>query len=61
MISNEIKSRVAQNCSFYNERSYYQDKLLMQLEQSCNNCENFVRGKCIKNVFYDIVDNIRVD
>lgn len=60
MVSNEIKSRIAQNCSFYNERSYYPDKILIQLEESCNNCSNFVRGRCVKDVFDSIYENIRL-
>lgn len=59
-LTNEIKQRIAQNCSFYNERSYYTDKNLLQLDQSCNNCNNFVRGHCTKEVLDDIYANIRL-
>ncbi|MEW8996091.1 hypothetical protein [Clostridium sp.] len=61
MVSNEIKSRIAQNCSFYNERSYYPDKIIMQLEQSCNNCSNFVREHCVKDIFDEIYEEIRLN
>ncbi len=37
------------------------DKILMQLEQSCNNCSNFVRGHCIKDVFDEIYKDIRLN
>lgn len=60
-LTSEIKQRIAQNCSFYNERSYYPDKVLLQLEQSCNNCSNFVRGHCEKDVLESIYNNIRLN
>lgn len=60
-LTSEIKQRIAQNCSLYNERSYYPDKVLLQLEQSCNNCQNFVRGHCTKEVLDDIYTNIRLN
>ncbi len=61
MISNEIKSRVAQNCSLYNSRAYCSGKSLINLNPSCDNCDNFVRGHCVKNIFDDICEKIRLN
>jgi hypothetical protein len=57
----EIKSRIAQNCSFDNEISYYPDKILIQIGKSCNNCSIFVRLCCDKDVFDRICENIRLN
>lgn len=61
MISNEIKSRIAQNCSLYFAKSYYTSNAFNSIEPSCGNCVNYVRGKCIKRVFDKIYDEIRIN
>lgn len=61
MISFEIKNRIAQNCSLYNSRGYCSGKILININPSCDNCDNFVRGHCIKNVFDDIYEKIRIN
>lgn len=59
MISNEIKMRVAQNCSQYISRSIYALQSVVASNQSCNTCQNYIRGNCTKDIFDEIYENIR--
>lgn len=61
MITNEIKMRVAENCPGYQSRSLFSSMSLGTSSESCSNCVNFVRGKCIKNLFDEISETIRVN
>ncbi|MFD3155302.1 hypothetical protein ACFIJ5_00075 [Haloimpatiens sp. FM7330] len=59
MVSNELKMRVAQNCSGYRSRNVSFMSSMTELAESCNNCANFVRGKCVKNLFDEVREQIR--
>ncbi|MDU1414711.1 MAG: hypothetical protein E6929_18065 [Clostridium sp.] len=61
MLSSEDKSRIAENCSFYNERSYYTAREFLQINKSCDHYKNYVWGHCEKKVLNDIYDKIRLN
>ncbi len=61
MVSSELKMIVAQNCQGYNPRSAYSMSLMGSLSESCSNCSNYVRGKCVKNLFDNIAGDIRMN
>jgi hypothetical protein len=54
MVSEELKMTVAQNCSGYRPRSVYLSMSMGTLSESCNNCANFINGKCAKGLFNEI-------
>ncbi|MCY6485921.1 hypothetical protein OW763_16555 [Clostridium aestuarii] len=59
MVSNEMKMVIAQNCQEY-EAKYGISMLSMgTLSESCNNCKNFIKGKCTKGLFDEIMETIR--
>ncbi len=59
MVSNELKMRIGQNCPGYVSRNTSFMSSSTELAESCNNCANFVRGKCIKDLFDKIREEIR--
>lgn len=59
MVSNELKMRIAQNCSGYESRNSGFLSSMTQLSESCDNCKNFVRGKCVKDLFDEVREEIR--
>ncbi|WP_373897169.1 hypothetical protein ACER0A_000405 [Haloimpatiens sp. FM7315] len=59
MISNELKARIAQNCPGYTSRNSSFMSSVTELAQSCDNCANYVRGKCVKRLFDSIKEDIR--
>ncbi len=62
MVSNEIKMSVAQNCHGYRPR--YPMELVNTItygSKSCSSCSNYVRGKCIEELFDEIRETIRVN
>jgi len=61
VISSELKMRVAQNCPGYHPRYIFSSMSMGTSSESCNNCVNFVRGKCSKNLFDDIKETIRIN
>jgi len=61
MIPNEIKMRVAQNCPGYVSRNHYSLMSMLESSESCSNCKNYVRGKCIKDLFDGIYETIRIN
>ncbi|MFA6941335.1 MAG: hypothetical protein WCQ54_10200 [Clostridiaceae bacterium] len=54
MVSEELKMTVAQNCSGYRPRSVFLSMSMGTLSESCNNCANFIHGKCAKGLFTEI-------
>lgn len=61
MVSSETKMRVAQNCPGYDAVYEMVMMSMGSLAQSCDNCSNFVRGRCVKELFDGIRDRIRVN
>jgi hypothetical protein len=55
MISAELKSVIGQNCPGYDARYGITIMNSGVFSESCNNCSNYVRGKCIK----DLLDEMR--
>jgi hypothetical protein len=62
MISSEIKRRVAQNCSGYSTK-YYMGLInsITYESESCSSCINYVREKCLKELFDEILETISVN
>ena len=61
MVSSELKMMVAQNCSYYNRRYALSMESLGNLSESCSNCSNYVRGRCVKDLFDDIRDMVKIN
>ena len=61
MVSSEIKMMVAQNCSGYTSRSATIVARLGNLSESCSNCSYYVGERCIKGLFQDIRDAIKIN
>lgn len=59
MVSEMEKMEVAQNCSGYEPRNAAVMSSMGSLSESCSNCSNYVKGKCIKNLFDDISSTLR--
>lgn len=58
MYKNELKSVIGENCHGYEPR-YGLSMMSMggPLSPSCDNCANFIRGKCDKDL-YDPMKNL---
>lgn len=61
MVSSGVKMMVAQNCSRYNPKSALPMSSIGNLSESCSNCSNYIRGRCVKNLFENILDTIKVN
>jgi len=61
MVSSELKMMVAQNCFDYDTRSAVAMASLGNLSESCSNCSNYIRGRCVKGLFEDILDTIKIN
>lgn len=59
MVSEMEKMAVAQNCRGYEPRNAAVMSSMGNLSESCSNCSNYVRGKCIKDLFDDIRNTLR--
>lgn len=51
MYYSELRSIIGQNCVCYDPRSITAIMSMSSLAQSCDNCSNFIREKCTKNLF----------
>lgn len=61
MASEIEKMTVAQNCSGYDPRNAGVMSSMGSLSESCSNCANFVRGKCVKNLYDDISNTLKIN
>ena len=63
MSLSEAKKFVAQNCPGYRNRNYYSltNMSMGTSYESCDNCTNFVRGHCSKDLYDDIRDRITLN
>ncbi len=60
MVSSEIKMRVAQNCHGYRPRYGLEFmSSITYVSESCNSCSNYVRGKCVVELFDEVRETIR--
>ena len=60
MVSSELKMRIAQNCPGYrNVYPSFTSNILSN--ESCDSCSNYIRGKCIKDLFDEIKKNISIN
>lgn len=59
MASEMEKMAVAQNCSGYEPRNAAVMSSMGSLSESCNNCSNYIRGKCVKNLFDYVSSTLR--
>lgn len=58
MFSNVTNMRVAQNCMEYSAKSIISLLSVSVLSESCDNCQNYIKGKCTKGLFYEIMEII---
>lgn len=61
MISLQDKILVAQNCEAYKPKSYMLTAAISYIAQSCNQCVNYTNGKCIKELFEEIEEKIKIN
>lgn len=61
MLSQELKNIIAQNCPGYFPKYNIGMESMGTLAQSCTNCSNYVRGKCIKDLYDTIKEQIRIN
>ena len=58
MVSGEMKSIIAQNCPRYESRYELEMMSMVSLFESCDNCSNYVRSNCIKDLLNDIKEKV---
>ncbi|KEI04747.1 hypothetical protein IRP63_00255 [Clostridium botulinum] len=58
MISSSMKMVVAQNCIGYDPKYTIALLSMVSSSESCSNCKNFIKGKCIKGLFDEVMDII---
>lgn len=61
MLSSETKSIAAQNCDSYIPYNPVMQLSMTDLSQSCSNCSNFIKGKCITGNFSEIMKKIKIN
>lgn len=50
---------VAENCDEYNPVNHdFISQMGVTLSETCDNCKNFINGRCIKNLFDPIKEAI---
>lgn len=55
----ELKMVVAENCDEYNPVNHdFISQMGVTLSETCDNCKNFIDGRCIKNLFDPIKEAI---
>ncbi|QGU93791.1 hypothetical protein GOM49_00375 [Clostridium bovifaecis] len=59
MISNSTKMVIAQNCLGYNPKYIISLLSMATLSESCNNCQNYVKGNCTKGLFDEMMETIK--
>lgn len=59
MISNSSKMIAAQNCLDYAPKYIISLLSVASLSESCNNCQNYIKGKCTKGLFDEIMETIK--
>lgn len=59
MISNSTKMVIAQNCLGYNPKYIISLLSMASLSESCNNCQNYVKGNCTKGLFDEMMETIK--
>ncbi|MBE6043494.1 hypothetical protein [Clostridium thermopalmarium] len=59
MICDSTKMIIAQNCIGYEPKYIISLLSMTSLSESCNNCQNYIRGNCIKGLFDDMVETIK--
>lgn len=58
MNSNNGKMVVAQNCLEYYPKYIISLLSMSALSESCNNCQNYIKGDCTKGLFNEIMETI---
>lgn len=61
MVSFEAKNRVAEACSSYDPIHFIFSERAVSSAHNCNNCTNFVKEKCLKNLFNDTWQRISLN
>lgn len=61
MISKETMFMVGQNCDEYRSKSALNMMSMTNLSESCDNCLNYVRGHCIKDMITAIEGKIKIN
>lgn len=59
MISNEVKMVVAQNCNEYESKYLISLISMSNFSGSCDSCISYMKGKCSKELFDEIMEIIR--
>ncbi len=59
MISNELKMVVAQNCTEYESKYLISLLSMSNFSGSCDSCQNYMKGKCTRELFDDIMGIIK--
>lgn len=49
----------AQNCLDYAPKYIISLLSVASLSESCNNCQNYIKGKCTKGLFDEIMETIK--
>jgi hypothetical protein len=61
MVSLQDKILVAQNCDAYRSKTYMLITPISYIAQNCSQCINYTNGKCIKELFKQIEEKIKVN
>ncbi|MBC2582842.1 hypothetical protein [Clostridium sp. DJ247] len=61
MILSYEKMLVAENCEEYKAKSYMLTSSMSLIAQSCFQCKNYVKGKCIKGLLEKIEEKIKTN
>ena len=61
MFSSELNMVVAQNCRGYHPRYSYYPVGVGTASESCANCANFIRQKCVKDLRKDLINKIQLN
>lgn len=61
MIADEAKSLVGENCSEYDSKYIFHNASNTNLAHNCVSCSNYINGKCIKNLFDELYESLRIN
>lgn len=61
MIFDEVKSLVGENCPEYDSKNIFYKANMTNLARNCINCFNYHNGQCIKKLFNQLYNNLKIN
>lgn len=61
MMLEQVKSLIGENCPAYEANNIFYKANMTNLVRNCINCFNYKNGKCTKNLFNELYENLKIN